>query len=92
MFGVKGVFVRMVTGDNIETAKAIARECGIFTENADPNLSGICIEGPELRKLTPKQLDAVLPRLQVVARASPTDKHILVTRLNGHALPDSQAR
>ncbi|KAF3580641.1 hypothetical protein DY000_02035810 [Brassica cretica] len=27
-----GITVRMVTGDNISTAKAIAKECGIFTE------------------------------------------------------------
>ena len=51
--------VRMVTGDNINTAKAVATECGILTAD------GICMEGPEFRKLTPKQLDAILPRLQV---------------------------
>jgi len=81
-----GIFVRMVTGDNIETAKAIAKECGIYNEE-----SGICMEGPQFRKLTPAQLDSILPRLQVLARSSPDDKHVLVTRLNGHALPDSQA-
>ena len=27
-----GIFVRMVTGDNLETARAIAREAGILTE------------------------------------------------------------
>ena len=27
-----GVVVRMVTGDNIQTAKAIARQCGILTD------------------------------------------------------------
>jgi calcium-translocating P-type ATPase len=80
-----GIFVRMVTGDNIETAKAIAKECGILTEG------GVALEGPDFRKLTPKQLDAVLPTLQVLARSSPDDKHILVTRLNGHALPEDQA-
>lgn len=37
--------------------------------------------------MTPKQLDEVLPRLQVLARSSPDDKHLLVTRLNGTALP-----
>lgn len=79
-----GIFVRMVTGDNIETAKAIAAECGILT------LGGTCMEGPEFRKLTPKQLDAILPTLQVLARSSPTDKHILVSRLNGHNLPSTQ--
>jgi magnesium-transporting ATPase (P-type) len=65
-------------GDNIETAKAIAKECGIFNESI-----GIAMEGTAFRKLTPKQLDAALPNLQVLARSSPNDKHILVTRLNG---------
>lgn len=79
-----GIFVRMVTGDNIETAKAIATECGILTPG------GIAMEGPEFRKLTPSQLDAVLPNLQVLARSSPNDKYVLVCRLNGHNLPASQ--
>ena len=36
------------------------------------------------------ELDAVLPKLQVLARSSPDDKHTLVTRLNGKALPKNQ--
>lgn len=79
-----GIFVRMVTGDNIETAKAIASECGILTPG------GIAMEGPEFRKLTPSQLDAVLPNLQVLARSSPYDKYVLVCRLNGHNLPANE--
>jgi magnesium-transporting ATPase (P-type) len=79
-----GIFVRMVTGDNIETAKAIARECGILTEG------GLAMEGPDFRKLTPSALDEILPYLQVLARSSPDDKHTLVTRLNGKALPDDK--
>jgi Ca2+-transporting ATPase len=76
-----GIFVRMVTGDNIETAKAIAAECGILTEG------GIAMEGPEFRKLKTFELDKILPKLQVLARSSPDDKYTLVTRLNGHAIP-----
>ncbi|CAN7086171.1 unnamed protein product [Brassica oleracea var. botrytis] len=42
-----GVKVRMVTGDNVQTARAIALECGILTSDADasePNLGmGACI-------------------------------------------------
>jgi hypothetical protein len=45
------------------------------------------MEGPEFRNLTPSQLDEILPSLQVLARSSPEDKHLLVSRLNGHTLP-----
>jgi Ca2+-transporting ATPase len=70
-----GVFVRMVTGDNIMTAKAIATECGIFTSG------GIAMEGPVFRRLSSKQLTQVIPRLQVLARSSPDDKKLLVGHL-----------
>lgn len=72
---VAGVFVRMVTGDNIMTAKAIATECGIYTPG------GIAMEGPVFRKLSSKQLVQIIPRLQVLARSSPDDKKLLVGQL-----------
>ncbi|XP_071690100.1 putative calcium-transporting ATPase 11, plasma membrane-type isoform X4 [Rutidosis leptorrhynchoides] len=70
-----GIMVRMVTGDNIHTAKAIAKECGILTPG------GLAIEGPEFREKTPEQLKEIIPRLQVMARSLPLDKHKLVTFL-----------
>jgi P-type Ca2+ transporter type 2C len=76
-----GIFVRMVTGDNLDTARAIAKQAGILTDG------GISMEGEAFRKLTPRDLDAILPRLQVLARSSPEDKHILVQRLNGGLMP-----
>ncbi len=76
-----GVIVRMVTGDNIQTAMAIAKDCGILSKG------GLAIEGPTFRRMTPKNVDSILHKLQVVARSSPDDKHTLVTRLNGHAIP-----
>ncbi|KAL2826301.1 hypothetical protein BDW59DRAFT_145361 [Aspergillus cavernicola] len=69
-----GVTVRMVTGDNMVTAKAIATDCGIYT-------GGIVMEGPHFRTLSDAEFDEVLPQLQVLARSSPEDKRILVTRL-----------
>ncbi|KAJ1326895.1 P-type Ca2+ transporter type 2C [Microdochium nivale] len=69
-----GVTVRMVTGDNAVTAQAIATECGIYTD-------GLIMEGPEFRALSEAEMDAKLPRLQVLARSSPEDKRILVARL-----------
>ncbi|CAM8936554.1 unnamed protein product [Rhodiola kirilowii] len=70
-----GVSVRMVTGDNINTAKAIARECGILTDD------GIAIEGPVFREMSEKDLLEVIPKIQVMARSSPLDKHNLVKQL-----------
>ena len=70
-----GVVVRMVTGDNVMTAKAIARDCGIL------QAGGIVMEGPKFRQLSPPEMEQVIPRLQVLARSSPEDKRILVKQL-----------
>lgn len=70
-----GITVRMVTGDNLFTAKTIARECGILTEG------GMAMEGSEFRNLNEQQLDLILPKLQVLARSTPIDKFTLVKRL-----------
>lgn len=70
-----GVQVKMVTGDNIATATAIASSCGIKTEG------GLVMEGPTFRKLSDEEMNEVVPRLQVLARSSPDDKRILVERL-----------
>ena len=70
-----GVIVRMVTGDNIWTAKAIAQDSGILSTD------GTVMEGVEFRSLSESQMDEVIPQLRVLARVSPEDKRILVTRL-----------
>ncbi|KAJ6678995.1 CALCIUM-TRANSPORTING ATPASE [Salix purpurea] len=54
-----GIVVRMVTGDNLTTAKAIARECGILTDD------GIAIEGPEFREKSEEELHELIPKIQV---------------------------
>lgn len=80
-----GVKVRMVTGDNLKTAVAIADKAGIF------KTGDIAMEGPEFRKLTPAQLDEMLPRLTVLARSAPEDKFLMVTRLNGKNMPKNKS-
>uniref|UniRef100_A0A8C6WTR2 Calcium-transporting ATPase n=1 Tax=Neogobius melanostomus TaxID=47308 RepID=A0A8C6WTR2_9GOBI len=77
-----GITVRMVTGDNINTARAIATKCGILLPNED----FLCLEGKEFNKqirndegeVEQERLDKVWPKLRVLARSSPTDKHTLV--------------
>ncbi|KAK7432542.1 plasma membrane calcium [Neonectria magnoliae] len=70
-----GVVVRMVTGDNLATAQAIATECGIYKDG------GIIMEGPVFRKLSDEEMNATIPKLCVLARSSPEDKRVLVVKL-----------
>jgi len=73
-----GITVRMVTGDNILTAKYIASQCGILSRG------GVALEGPEFAAKSDAEIDELLPRLQVLARSAPTDKERLVHRLKVH--------
>ncbi|ORY37446.1 calcium-translocating P-type ATPase [Rhizoclosmatium globosum] len=70
-----GLTIRMVTGDNILTACKIARECGIMYGD------GLALEGPIFRAMSIEEKIAVIPKLQVLARSSPSDKHTLVSLL-----------
>ncbi|KAA0708024.1 Plasma membrane calcium-transporting ATPase 2 [Triplophysa tibetana] len=77
-----GITVRMVTGDNIDTARAIAIKCGII----HPGEDFLCIDGKEFNRrirnekgeVEQERIDKVWPKLRVLARSSPTDKHTLV--------------
>ena len=68
-----GIIVRMVTGDHLETAKHIAKECGILSCREH-----ICMEGHQFRNLTDAEKKEKLPMLRVLARSKPQDKEQLV--------------
>eukprot|EP00124_Ichthyophonus_hoferi_P002703 Ihof_evm4s196 gene=Ihof_evmTU4s196 len=73
-----GIMVRMVTGDNLETAISVATRCGIYDENR----GGLAMEGREFRAITDQhRREQVVFRLQVLARSSPLDKQMLVQTL-----------
>lgn len=71
-----GVQVVMITGDNRETAAAIAREAGLIP--ADGKSDDAILTSGELAGMSDEQVKKRLPRLRVVARALPTDKSRLV--------------
>ncbi|KAJ3400440.1 hypothetical protein HDU80_006965 [Chytriomyces hyalinus] len=75
-----GVVVRMVTGDNMTTARSIAKNAGILS-SGDAIGEYTVMDGPTFRKLSPEMMDTVLPQLRVLARSSPLDKQILVNNL-----------
>ncbi|GMN46796.1 hypothetical protein TIFTF001_015977 [Ficus carica] len=82
-----GVNIKMITGDNIFTAKAIATECGILKQGQDM-LSGAVIEGEEFRNYTPEQRMERVEKICVMARSSPFDKLLMVQCLKqlGHVV------
>ncbi|TYJ20830.1 hypothetical protein E1A91_A08G023900v1 [Gossypium mustelinum] len=80
-----GVKVRMVTGDNLKTARAIALECGILSSDA-PESS--LIEGKVFRSLSDSEREEVAEKISVMGRSSPNDKLLLVQALRrkGHVV------
>ncbi|KAI4376410.1 hypothetical protein MLD38_014175 [Melastoma candidum] len=78
-----GVKVRMVTGDNILTARAIALECGILTSDAEAT-EPYLIEGRVFRSLPDMQREEIAERILVMGRSSPNDKLLLVQALKRH--------
>ncbi|XP_071084181.1 plasma membrane calcium-transporting ATPase 2-like isoform X3 [Haliotis cracherodii] len=78
-----GITVRMVTGDNVNTARSIASKCGIIPPGED----FLVMEGKEFNQrikdpatgeVRPDLFDQVWPKLRVLARSSPQDKYTLV--------------
>ena len=68
-----GIHVVMMTGDNRDTARAIAESCGILGQGVS-----LVVDSGELARMSDGEIRQILPRLGVVARALPTDKSRLV--------------
>lgn len=64
-----GVQVMMVTGDVIDTAKAIAKDAGLLTSKSDIAMSAIDFDA-----LSDKEAKEKLPYIKVIARATPNTK------------------
>src|SRR5262245_46042324 len=71
-----GIEVKMITGDTIETARAIGREVGLL-DSPD----AIVMTHDEFAKLSDEELLEKLPRFRILARALPADKHRIVKLL-----------
>ncbi|XP_068332190.1 putative calcium-transporting ATPase 13, plasma membrane-type [Pyrus communis] len=71
-----GVQVKMITGDNVFTAKAIASECGILQPHQEAKEA--VVEGIEFRNFTPEQRMQKVDGIHVMARSSPFDKLLMV--------------
>ncbi|CAN4092870.1 unnamed protein product [Withania somnifera] len=82
-----GANIKMITGDNVFTAKAIATECGILHPNQGVD-EGAVIEGEEFRNLTDEVRMERVEKIRVMARSSPFDKLLMVQclRKKGHVV------
>ncbi len=69
-----GVQVVMMTGDSLLTACAIAQECGLYR----PSAGHIALDCADLSSMSDEDIQSILPRLRVLARALPSDKRRLI--------------
>ncbi|KAK4339516.1 hypothetical protein RND71_040978 [Anisodus tanguticus] len=81
-----GVSIKMITGDNVFTAKSIAFECGILQPGEDLNIA--VIEGPAFRNYSQEERLEIVEKIRVMARSSPFDKLLMVECLKqkGHVV------
>lgn len=68
-----GIQVIEITGDCIETAVAVATECGIY-KNGD-----LALTNDEFEAMSDDEVKRIIPRLRVISRCSPNTKLRLVT-------------
>ncbi|XP_059632453.1 putative calcium-transporting ATPase 13, plasma membrane-type [Cornus florida] len=80
------VKIKMITGDNAFTARAIATECGILKPNHE--MEGVVVEGVEFRNYTPEERMEKVDKICVMARSTPFDKLLMVQCLKqkGHVV------
>ena len=82
-----GVNVKMITGDNKHTARAIAFDCGILTPEDYLNNEAV-VEGVQFRNYSPEERKEKIDKIRVMARSSPSDKLLMVQCLKekGHVV------
>lgn len=68
-----GIQIIEITGDNIVTATAIAKECGIYKEGE------LALTNAEFEELSDDEIKNIIPKLRVIARCSPNTKLRLIT-------------
>ncbi|PKI44785.1 hypothetical protein CRG98_034733 [Punica granatum] len=82
-----GVNIKMITGDNVHTARAIAIECGILeTPKDNSKVDEMIVEGVEFRNFSPEERFEAVDKIRLMARSSPFDKLLMVQTLKqkGH--------
>lgn len=68
-----GIQVIEITGDCIETATAVAKECEIYKDG------DIALTNDEFERMSDDEVKNILPQLRVISRCSPNTKLRLVT-------------
>ena len=77
-----GIALKILTGDNIITAKAIGNDLNLLDDG------GVAYEAQDLEDLSDDELTAMLPKIRIIARSTPVIKMRIVKLLKaqGHVV------
>jgi len=75
-----GVDVFMITGDHVQTAKAIGSEIGLAPEKIKPD----ALRGSEIEAMSNDELFEAVTKTEVYARVAPEHKYRIVEQLQRH--------
>jgi Ca2+-transporting ATPase len=78
-----GIEVKMITGDNVQTARAIGHAIGLIDRADSPidTPGAVVLTSNRYNQMTDEEVKEVLPRLRILARARPLDKYRMVKLL-----------
>ncbi len=74
-----GITIKMITGDHVVTAKAIASQMDLHGKGSE--VEPTVMNGAEIAKTTDEELRKISPKIDVFARVTPEDKLRLVKAL-----------
>jgi cation-transporting ATPase E len=73
-----GVDIKIISGDNLDTVVALAKQAGLYHNNTK------ILSGSDMTKMEDSQLSQIIPETSIFGRITPKQKETIITELRNH--------